>query len=96
MATVSEFIIDVSMSADHVWSAKVNAKVFSEASEEALRESVRVYLLGLVSADKGIPEVALKAKLKRTWRVRIVEEAAVPSSSDDDDSVAFDGYSLFD
>lgn len=95
MATVSEFIIDVSMSEDHTWSAKVNAKVFSEASEEALREGVRVYLLGLVSADKGIPEGALKAKLKRTWRVRIVEDPTAASSSDDD-SAHFDGYSLFD
>ena len=94
MSTVSEFIIDVSMSEDHVWSAKVNAKVFSEASEEALRESVRAYLLGVVSTDKGIPEGALKAKLKRTWRVRVVEDPAAAPPSDDD--AVFDGFSLFD
>lgn len=96
MSTVSEYIIDVKMSEDHVWSAKVNAKVFSEASEEALRESIRVYLLGVVAADKGIPELALKAKLKRTWRVRVVHEEDPATASDDDAGAAFDGFSLFD
>ena len=96
MTTVSEFIIDVRMSEDHVWSAKVNAKVFSEASEEALRESIRTYLIGTVATEKGIPELALKAKLKRTWRVRVVQDEDPATASSDDDAVAFDGFSLFD
>ena len=92
MTTISEFIIDVRVSDDNVWSAKVNSKVFSEANEENLRESIREYLLGIVATEKGISENAIKAKLKRTWRVRIVQE----DPTTDDDSSAFDGYSLFD
>jgi len=96
MTTVSEYIIDVRMSDDHVWSAKVNAKLFSEPSEEALRESIRIYLLGIVSAEKGIDESALSAKLKRTWRVRVVQETESSSSDDDANANVFDGFSLFD
>jgi hypothetical protein len=86
-----EFVVDVKRKkqADDtdLWTAVTNGQRFEAASEEELREQVRLYLLGVVAngANKSIDDY--NVTLRRTWWVRIKE-----SVNTDDEPI----YSLFD
>jgi hypothetical protein len=87
---MSEFIVSVSVKRKTVnkeegtelWVANTGDKVFEAPSEEALRETVRMHLLGVACSTLKKPVEQLTAKLTRTWRVCVVENESV-----DDDLV---------
>ena len=73
----NEYIIDVKRvkNSDDIdeWSGKINGKIFKALNEETLREDIRLYLLDIVSKETNKDINNLKATLKRTWRVRIID-----------------------
>lgn len=87
-----EYIVDVlrkNVNDEDVWTAQVNGKKFVARSEDDLREQVRVHLIETVSTlTNKLPDV-FQARLKRTWRVRVVE--ADKKVEDDPDF----GWNLF-
>ena len=91
--TTTEFYVDVKKLEGDVWVAKiadVEVPEFKDVSEEAVREQVRLHLLGFVASATGKPVDALQARLKRTWRVRVVEKESASSRADEDDMPLFD------
>jgi hypothetical protein len=91
-SALGEFYIDVKKLEGDVWVAKITdgldaETTFTDTTEENVREKVRAHLLEIVAKSTNKPVDTLQARLKRTWRVRIVELA---TSDGEDDLPLFD------
>lgn len=88
----TDFVVDVKRitlaDGSDLWKAQVDGREITGPSEEALREAVRLDIIGRVAAAAGNKCTAdYKATLTRTWRVRVVE--AVADADADDYSAPF-------
>lgn len=89
-STLGEFFVDVKKLEGDQWVAKITEEdvTFTDTTEENVREKVRQHLLASVAKTTNKPIETLQARLKRTWRVRIVESTS--GGNDDDDMPLFD------
>jgi hypothetical protein len=87
--STEEFYVTVKKLEGDEWVATLGEQSFRAASEAEVREAVRLHLLESVARSTGKPIESLQARLKRTWRVRVVEKAE-PKADDDDDMPVFD------